>query len=193
MQAIGEVAAFYQNIRTGRMSQILKQKNLILFQGADIMAALLAGDMSHRISHMYFEFENTAGAPAVPTITRGDGRPYFAGLDGSGNRDWVRVPIVMNPSLSVIPNDSPNYGGNGVLFTATTASAVPAVGKSPAANYFEDAGLNGPSKIFSVALAAAPDRNSDAKDKVFSRLNLSTAMPLQPNSHIVFFWSIKFN
>jgi len=192
MQAVGEVAAFYKNIRTGRMTPIFRKKNLILYGGADIMAALLAGDMNHRISHMYFEFENTVGAPAVPTITRGDGRSYFAGLTGGSNRDWVRVPIIMNPTLSVVPNDSPNFAGNTALFAATTASVSPATGKSPTANYFSSSGINGPSKIFSLALVAAPNRNSDTNDKVFSRLNLPTAMPLQPSSHIVFFWSVKF-
>lgn len=193
MQAVGEVAAFYQNIRTGRMTPILKLRNKILYQGADIMAALLGGDLNHRISHMYMEFENTAGAPALPTINRDNGRSYFAAIDGTGNRDWVRVPIIMNPSLSIVPNDSVDYSGNTVMFVATTASVDPAQGKADASNYFADAGPDGPSKIFSLGLVAATDQNNEGNDKVFSRVNLSTAMPLQPSSHIVFFWSIKFN
>ena len=175
------------------MDPILQQQNLILFEGADIMAGLLAGDMNKRISHMYFEYENTAGAPVAPTITRADGRSYFASKTGAANKDWVRAPLVMNPSISVIPTGSASYKGNGALFTATTASVTPANGIANAANYFASSGANGPSKITTAALVSAVNPNSNVEDLVFSRLNLSAAISLQPSSHVVFFWNVKFN
>lgn len=193
MQAVGEVSAFYQNIRTGRMTKMLEQKNMILFEGADVMAALLGGDLNFRISHFYLEYKNTVGTPTAPTITRDAGRSYFSSLDGSAAHDWVRVPIILNPTLSVVPAESSDYTGNSVIFTATTASVTPATGKSPVANYFLSSGVDGPSKITSLALVASPDRNAESKDRVFSRVNLGTPMPLQPSSNIIFLWAIRFN
>lgn len=195
MHALGHITAFYENIRTGRLTKALEQKNLILFEGADIMAAILGGDMSKAISHMYFQYENTnVGPVSTPILTRGSGRSSFDAITGvDPASDWLRVPLLSTPKLVRIPNDSADYAQNGVVFTATSAASETMHGESPAHNYFAASGANGPSKIVSAALVAAPAPSNNRLDKVFSRVNLSTPLTMQPGHQLTVYWIINFH
>lgn len=195
MHAVGQIIAKYTSIITGRETEVLKQPNLILFEAADIMAGLLAGNMSLVPSHMYFQYENTNGTPAGPgALARGDGRADFNSISGvSPAEDWLRVPIITNARLSRVPDNSADYVNNAITFNASSASSETLVGESPAHNYFAASGVNGPSKITSVALVAAPVPSNNKLDKLFSRVNLSAALPMQPGHHITIYWTIKFN
>jgi hypothetical protein len=192
MQAIGEVVGCYTNIKTGKEIQFFRQKNLIMYEAADIMAGLLSGDSRFFPSHMYFVYENTdGGITSPPAITRADGKSYFSSISGSDPaQDWLRVPITTRPRVSVIGED---YSGNAVTFAASSASSDSLAGESPEKNYFSASGDNGPSKVFSLALVAATNPNTKAEDKIFSRLSLSTPMTILAGHHLTFYWIIKFN
>ena len=195
MRATGEITACYQNIRTGRITPVLRQKNLILFEGADIMAGLLAGNPLLVPSYMYLQYHNTSGTVLTPpAITRGDGRSYFNSITGtSPKQDWLRIPIITTPKVLVTPDDSSDYQGNGVIFTGSSAASQTLLGESPAHNYYAASGANGPSNVFALALAAAPVPQNGALDKLFSRINLTTPLAMQPGSHLTFYWAISFN
>jgi hypothetical protein len=126
MHAVGEVQGFYTNQKTGREVQIFHQKNLILNEGADIMAALLAGQRNFVPSHMYFHFENTNDEVTTPPdITRADGGEFFRSLDGdSPPHDWLRVPIITNPRISIVnpTGQTGVYQGNAITFSASSAT-----------------------------------------------------------------------
>jgi hypothetical protein len=191
MQAVGHVTGYLVNTQTGVETRIFEQKNLIMNEGADIMAALLSGDTRFAPSHMYFLYENTNSAVTTPpTIERADGRSFFASISGaSPDQDWLRVPILTRPRLST---SGAEFSGNMVTFAASSAASDTLVGESPAHNYFASSGVNGPSKVFSLALVAAPNPNTNRDDKVFSRLHLETPISLPAGHHLTFYWSIKF-
>lgn len=194
MHAVGLVTACYTNITTGREVEVLRQKNLILFEGADIMAGLLGGRTEMVPSHFYLQYENTNLAPVGPTFTRADGRQAFEAIAGNDPaQDWLRVPIISTPLIQRIPDNSEDYAGNAVIFSASSASSQTLQGESPAHNYFAASGPNGPSKVVAVALAAAVKPSNHKLDKIFSRLTLTTALPMQANHHLTFYWSIRFN
>ena len=55
MHIVGRVQAGYTNPNTGIFSEVVDQKNLIVYEAADIMASLITGDYTRQISYMYFE------------------------------------------------------------------------------------------------------------------------------------------
>jgi hypothetical protein len=189
MQAVGEVIGCYTNRITGRETVIFRKKNLILNEGADIMAALLAGDVRAFPSHMYFHFENTNSTVTPPAeITRADGGAFFRSIDGSSPpHDWLRVSI-LNP-----PGQSGVFGGNVVTFSASSAASDSLAGESPLHRYFASNGGDGPSKVFGLALASEINAGNKVGDRVFSRLALETPQVMIDGSHLTFYWIIKFN
>lgn len=193
MHAVGHVIARFKDAKTGQLSEpVFEKKNLILFEGADIMSGLLSGRPGYAISHMYFQYRNTGDAFAINNpITRGDGRTAFDAIDGVDPvEDWLRVPIVATPQQVKVPDDSTDYEANGVWFVATSASSDTGKGESPAQNDFDSASN---SKTFSVALVAAEKKGDNTFDRVFSRLNFDAPIELPPGKHLVIFWLIKFN
>jgi hypothetical protein len=197
MQAVGEVIGCYTNRITGRETVIFRKKNLILNEGADIMAALLAGDVRAFPSHMYFHFENTNSTVTPPAeITRADGGAFFRSIDGSSPpHDWLRVPIITNPRISILnpPGQSGVFGGNVVTFSASSAASDSLAGESPLHRYFASNGGDGPSKVFGLALASEINAGNKVGDRVFSRLALETPQVMIDGSHLTFYWIIKFN
>ncbi len=197
MRAVGEVIGCYTNRITGRETVIFHKKNLILNEGADIMAGLLAGDTRFFPSHMYFHFENTNGSvtPAAE-ITRADGGGFFRSIDGvTPPHDWLRVPIITNPKISILnpAGQTGIFGGNVVTFSASSAASDTLAGESPEHRYFASSGDDGPSKVFGLALAAQTVAGTKAGDRVFSRLALDTPQLMVDGSHLTFYWIIKFN
>lgn len=197
MQAVGEVVGCYTNQITGRETVVFRKKNLIMNEGADIMAGLLSGDARFFPSHMYFHFQNTSGSIATPAaITRADGGGFFRSIDGvSPPHDWLRVPIITNPKVSIINpiGQSGVFGGNTVTFSASSAASDTLAGESPQHRYFASSGGDGPSNVFGLALASEVIAGNKAGDRIFSRLSLETPQVMISGSHLTFYWIIKFN
>jgi len=150
---------FLFNPETGHVKMLVEQKNIIPYQGADILARVLAGDETYAPGAMFFEFENTVGVPSVPTPARDEGIEYYLStLALSAVKDYVRVPLVVTPALSASSSD---YDGNQVTFFAITAGVTGIHGKT------FDSAVN--SKVYGVALAATPTPTSYTQDLLFSR------------------------
>jgi hypothetical protein len=202
MHIVGKVQAGYTNTNTGIFSEVINQKNLIVYQAADIMASLIAGDRTRQISYMYFEYINSPNGPAYvpPAVTRHDGRSYFDNFNGTGLNgekiDYLRIPIITAAKIFQSPVQSSEYSGNAAYFSATSA-AVGTIGgitgQSPAKRYFSNNGPDGPSSIYSVSLVSAPNANHASEDQVFSKLNLSTPLTLLSGSNPTVYWSIRFS
>lgn len=197
MQAVGEVQGFYTNKVTGAEVRFMHQKNLILNEGADVMAALLAGQRGFAPSHMYFHYENTNGVITTPpSITRADGGSFFRSLDGQDPpQDWLRVPIITNPKITVSNpvGQTGVYQGNSVIFSASSAASESLVGETPQHRYFAASGADGPSKVFGLALVSETTPGIKTGDKVFSRLALEAPSVMLAGNHLTFYWIIKFN
>jgi len=146
--------------QTGEIKHLVEQKNLIPYQGADVLARALAGDVTYAAGAMYFEYENTAGAPTIPSPQRDEDISYYLDtLNLSATKDYVRVPLVIPAGFS--SSDSDKYDGNQATFFAITSGTQGTHGKafSNAAN----------SKVYGVALAATPTPAQYTSDLLFSR------------------------
>ena len=151
---------FSFNEKTGIIKRLVEQPNVIPYQGADVMAKLLSGDLTWAIGAMFFEFENTAGAPTVPSAARGENISYYlSDLALEADKDYMRVPLVIPPGIAA--SDSAKYDGNQVTFFAITSGAQGVHSKT------FDHTVN--SKVYGVALAATPDPEQSTQDRLFSR------------------------
>lgn len=146
--------------KTGEIRHLIEKANLIPYQGADVLARALGGDPDYVAGAMYFEFENTAGSPSVPTPARDEDISYYLDtLALSSTKDYVRASLVIPAGYS--SSDSAKYTGNQVTFFATTSGTEGVHGRafSSAAN----------SKVYGVALAATPEPTQYTSDLLFSR------------------------
>lgn len=187
------VTAGYTNDKTGLFSPVSEQKNMVMYQGADIIASLLGGDQSAALSHMFFHFANVA-VPAAPALdpTMG-GSWFYDNVDGANKYDWLRIPIITTPRLFRSPSDSTDYANNGLYLTATAAASESMAGESPTANYFGPSGVDGASTVFAAALVSAPDPAFPTKDRIFSRVTLTTPLTVVAGSQPTIFWSVRIS
>lgn len=190
MKAIGEISICLQSKKTGKTVEILRQKNLILYEAADIMSMLVKGRSEYRVSHMYFQYQNTVGTPVQPSLTKDLGRSDFDSITGADKRDWLRVPIITEPLID--SSDEAVYENNQVTFTASSASSASLTGESPAGNVFSDTTPDGPSKIYSLALVSTPTISDNTKDRIFSRVNPASILTVQAGHHVTVFWRLRF-
>ena len=191
------VTAGYTNDKTGLFSPVSEQKNMVMYQGADIIASLLGGDQSAALSHMYFCFSNIGDTtpPAIPSAldpTMG-GSWFYDNVNGANKYDWLRVPIITTPRVFRSPSNSTDYANNGLYLTATAAASETMAGESPAHNYFGPSGVNGPSTVFAAALVSAPNPASPTKDRIFSRVTLTTPITVVAGSQPTIFWSVRIS
>lgn len=138
------------------------------YTAGDIIAALLSGDQTYRLSHMYVVFENTAGAgtPLVPA------RADVAGTGGTflslaGNYDFIRIPVLPTAVISAVDG---NHNGNRATFTGVGTAAV---GEAQGLTF--SAAAN--SKVVNIAIVAAPT-GAVAGDVLYSHSDLATPLPV---------------
>lgn len=158
----------------GVIAPIHSQKNQIQISWGFIAAQQIGyrpapGRPSYHVSAMYLEFENV-GDPADPiaeatVFDRSLGVNYFNELSASSTRDFLRVPLRLEPSLGISPPSSEYFAlgetGNQLTFFAQTAGTVGVHGKT--------FGHTVNSKIYAATLVATPDFSDRTKDVVFAR------------------------
>jgi hypothetical protein len=151
---------FSFNEETGIIKKVVAQPNIIPFQGADILAKALSGDVDFKLGAMFFEFENTAGTPTPPDPARSEGIDYYLDdLPLTANRDYVRIPLVIPAGFT--SSDDDNYDHNQATFFAITSGNQGVHGES-----FSQSSN---SKVYGVALAATPEPTQYTSDRLFSR------------------------
>ena len=148
---------------TGRLVQAVSMPNLITYEGADILARLLAGDEAYKPARIYFEFDNDE-SPATPTeptdrSSAASGSAYYA------SAPFVRSPFAAPPTIST--SDEDDYAGNQATFSAVSSNGDVING---------DFGSEHDSHVLFVALAAAPTGSAE-DDLVFSRAAVTTPIP----------------
>ncbi len=150
---------FSFNEKTGEIQKMVEQKNIIPYQGADVMARVLAGDITWAPGAVYFEYENTAGVVTVPTPVRDENIDYYLStLALEAAKDYIRIPLVVPAAFTASGAD---YEGNQVTFWAVTSGTTGVHGKA------FDKSVD--SKVYGVALAATPTPDQYTLDKLFSR------------------------
>ena len=162
----------------GILYQLVETPNLVVYSGADVVARCLAWQQLYVPRVIYFEFENTAGAPTPPTIDRSDDDlAYYTAL--SSPKDYIRVPIGINPALDT--TDVSKYENNRITYYAMT-DATQGEHSVPFS-----AGSN--SKVYGAALLAAPDLNDPTKDIIMSRTYFGTAVA-KSDSQVGIQWQV---
>lgn len=182
----GLVSLFSFDEKTRKICRMVQLHNLILYGGADILGRLLAGQADYAVNMIYLEFQNTVGVITPPTVGREDGIAYYNGLSSSPDTDFLRLPLLVNPSVDA---SEANYDSNQVTFFAESEGLTGFFGKT-----FDQSAS---SMVFGAALVAAPDPTDQSKDVVFSRvyigeLGWTDAIDKQDGKQIGVTWAIRF-
>lgn len=159
--------------RNGLWLPLFSRHNQIQYDWARIALQLFGrGKADYRISAVYAEFENVAspGDPATaPEYDRDEGVEYYTSL--SGSRDYLRLPLLSEPTLAVASGYGDYFSGvdddfNQMTFFAQTSGSAGANGLafSEAAN----------SVVLGVALVATPVPADRTRDVVFGRAYFAT-------------------
>ena len=146
--------------KTGVVTKQIERHNLVLYSGADILASLLAGQGTP-VNAMYMEFKNMVTVVPItpPAFDRTGGIAYYNGLSSSPDTDFVRLPLLINPTVA---STGVNYQGNQVTFFGISEGLTGFFGKpfTPAAN----------STVYGAALVSAPSMADQTQDRVFARI-----------------------
>jgi hypothetical protein len=156
-------------------------KNLVTYQGADIVAHLLAGDARYRLARMWFEFDNSG--PAHPTAARADTAATVLG-EAVLSRDIIRGPLVAQPLLeSSDPTEiPPKYTSNRGTYHAISQGVE---GEKNLLAFSAAAG----SKIFAICLVASPGPGTTiADDLIYARFVLATHLDVGSSGQVAATW-----
>lgn len=184
--ALGKVSIFAFDEKTRQIYRFHQLLNLILYSGADVLGQLLAGRPGYAINTVYLEFKNTAGVITPPSVSRADGIEYYNGLSASLDTDFLRLPLLVNPSVEASGDD---YESNQVTFFAESEGTQGHFGKP-----FSQAAS---SWVYGAALVAAPAPSDQSQDVVFSRLYIgdlgwTSAIDKQDGKQVGLTWAIQF-
>lgn len=173
---------------------LLTKPNQIQFNWGAIAAECIGrGNRDFRINAMYVEYENVADPEdvvVVPTYGRSEDYGYYQDLSASGTRDFLRVPLLLQPTIGIETGFEDYFtagvNGNKLTFHAQTQGIIGFHGKS-----FND-GVN--SKVFGVALVATPVFSDPTQDLIFARTYFETSdqTPKLASSQIGVTWDVVF-
>ena len=167
-----------------RVGPVLRGRNLRTISSNQVLARILAGQREYRIGGIYFEYENTAGAPAAPAFDKTTTVEDFHNLVAP--KDYVRAPLTAQP----------------VLQTGDSLATGDAVEDNRAvffAQAIADEGENGvgftagdDSKIVSVGLVAMPVADDPTQDLLYARFALSTPFAKVAGQNPGVTWTTEF-
>jgi hypothetical protein len=180
--------------RPRKVDILFSQANQIQIGWAQIAAQCIGlGKRNYRVNAMYIEYQNVATANTVitpPTYDRFEGREYYQNLALSSTRDFLRVPLLIEPTVGVEPGFEDYFntatGGNRLTFFSQSQGSVGFHGRT-----FSNV-VN--SKIFGIALVATPEFSDPSKDIIFSRtyFNTSDQTLKLASSQVGITWDIVF-
>lgn len=189
----GEYRLHLVDERTGKWTPLSDwSPNTVLYEWGQIAAnRLFSADSPLLINALYLEFENgtAAGSVSVPSFDRGDGLPYFEALSTSSVRDYLRVPLLLTPTVDVAPGSEAYFGagqGNRVTVFGQSAGTTGVNGKT----FSDSAG----SVLCGLAVVAAPVLADSTQDVVFARTYYATDRQVakQPSSQLGVTYRVTF-
>lgn len=192
----GHVTLWRVDEKTGLKLPVAAQPNQIQYSWGWIAAKQIGfkrqpDRLDYSISAMYIEFvnqEDPAESVSAASFNRDVDISYYNTLSGEG--DFLRVPLSVEPALSVSAgydeNLPPDQKGNQLTFFVQSSGTTGIRGKqfSHTAN----------SKVFSAALVAAPVFSDRTKDVIFARTVFSAENQVtkEASSQIGITWDIAF-
>lgn len=196
----GHVSVCRVDAKTGLKVPLFSQANQIQYGWGFIAAKQLGyrrqpDRPDYHISAMYIEYENVAPEQEIstPSFGRNVDITYYNSLVDSQTRNFIRVPLSIEPALSVSAgydaNLPVNQAGNQLTFFAQTSEAR--VVYSGASKQFSSASN---SRIYAAALVAAPVIGDRSKDVIFARTIFSSANQVtkEASSQIGITWDVAF-
>lgn len=173
---------------------LLQKQNQIQYEWGAVAAQCIGmGNRNYRVNAMYIEYENVASPSddvTVPTYGRDEGRGYYDDLAMSATRDFLRVPLLFQPSIGIESGYEDYFtagvNGNKLTFYTQSQGTTGFHGKSfnSSAN----------SKVFGVALVATPVFADPTQDLVFARTYFEVAdqTPKLASSQVGITWDVVF-
>jgi len=158
---------------------VVEGKNLVVYTGGDIIAQLLAGNCEYRISHFYFGYENTVGAPVAPAAARTDTVSYFSSM--APPQDYLRAAILEPPVLSA---SDVNHNSNVATFNSVATATIGENGLA--------FGPANDSKVFTVGMVAAPT-GAVGGDVLYARYVLPVPLPAAGSGQVSATWATEAN
>lgn len=181
----GKISVYQVSDIDQARTHVLTQDNQIQYEWGAIAAECLRGNRNFRVSALYIEFENVAAPEdvvTVPTFGREEGRSYYQDLQDSSVRDFLRVPLTLQPTISIQSGREDYFEdgvtGNVLTFTSQSRGTAGFHGKA-----FNNS-VN--SKVFGVALVSTPVLADPSQDLILARSYFSTGnQTLKDASHSV--------
>lgn len=196
----GHVSVWRIDETTGLKLPIFSQPNQIQYGWGFIAAKQLGyrrqpDRLDYHISAMYIEYENIDPELPIstPTFERSVDISYYNSLVDATTRNFLRVPLSIEPALSVSAgydaNLPVNQSGNQLTFFAQTSEAR--VVYDGEARQFSSS-LN--SRVYAAALVAAPVMSDRSKDVVFARTVFSgvNQVTKEASAQIGITWDVAF-
>jgi hypothetical protein len=196
----GHVTVWRIDEKTGVRTPVVEKNNQIQVSWGHIAAKQIGfrhqpDRPDYFISGMYFEYENQINPDQIVTVTNFDrtlGLPYYNTLASNPLRDFLRVPLRLEPSLSVSGSSvgaaelTAAAMSNQLTFFAQTAGTAGVHGKS--FSHLSN------SKVYSAALVAMPVFDDRTRDVIFARINFGTTdqTAKEASSQIGITWDIVF-
>lgn len=196
----GHVTVWQVDEKTGLKVPVTEQANQIQVSWGHIAARQIGlrsqpDRDSFVISGMYFEYENQADPTAFVSTAeflRTLGLEYYSSLALSGTRDYLRVPMRLEPALSISPTSigasvlSVSALSNQLTFFAQT-SGVSGVNGKPFSHTVN-------SKVFAASLVAMPRFDDRTRDVLFARIlfDLGNQTSKEASAQIGITWDIAF-
>ncbi len=153
--------------------------NDVTFQGADVLAALMAGHSEYKISHAYLEFANIVD-PDSGTMSRSDTAASRQAV--SDPYDLIRAPLIAVPLVASTDGD---HDGNRVTYHALSNAAEGLINEL---EFSADADSN----IYAACLVAAPGGSDHLQDLVYARYILSSPIPVSGLGSVSLAWITDF-
>jgi hypothetical protein len=194
----GHIAVWQINDATGQKILVGRQPNQIQYSWGYIAAKQIGyrpqpDRYNYNISAIYIEFENQADPEieiAASAFDRDLGVTYYNALVDSATRDFLRIPLTIEPTGNTVPGFEANLPLeqqiNKLTFFVQTAGTAGVHGKT-----FSHT-VN--SKVYAAALVAAPVFGDRTKDVVFARTIFAPANQVtkEASSQIGITWDISF-
>lgn len=152
--------------------------------------------LNYNISAVYLEFENQIDPEeeiSAAPFSRDLGIGYYNALVNNPKRDFLRIPLILEPAGSVSAGYEANLPTeqqlNKLTFFVQSVGTTGVHGRQ-----FSHAAENGTSKVFAAALVAAPMFSDRTKDVIFARTVFlpQNQVTKEASSQIGLTWEIAF-
>lgn len=161
------------------LGEVSEGHNDVTYEGAQVLAQLLAGKSNYKISNFYFEFQNSGySTPPVARTDTAASRQAAA----TGVADLIRAELVAAPLVDT--SGSPYSNNRDTFFALTTAT----VGLMHGLAFSAGAG----SKIVSACLIAAPGGTDYQQDLLYARYVLATPVAVAGSGQVSGQWTTLF-